>query len=187
MAGKVSAQVLNEKVNIPLIFAFAILPDVDFLIAYFEHRGPAHSVIPMILISLPFLMCYGKTALPYLLATIQHATSDFLTGKGIQLLWPVSKEWYGAGICPLSSVSITMEWVSFLVFSIIFLKTKDFQQLLKPHPTNLTLILPLIAILLPVSIGFPLEVPFVLVVPHIACLIVLTVPILRDLKDLPNT
>ena len=182
MIGKASSRISNLKVSIPLIFTFSVLPDIDLLIPYLVHRGPTHSIIVMILISLPFLVTYGKTVIPYLLATAQHSLiGDFLTG-GTQLFWPINQGWYGLPISVLSQVNITMEWVFLLVSLTLMLKAGDFHELLKPHPLNLALILPTFAICSQMLTGLPIKIPIELFVPHFIYLFVFALAILKDIK-----
>ncbi|MFQ5836465.1 MAG: hypothetical protein ACE5HG_01280 [Candidatus Bathyarchaeia archaeon] len=45
---------------------------------------------------LPAFLLFGKRATPYFVALIQHSPiGDYLTGAGIQLLWPIASDRYG--------------------------------------------------------------------------------------------
>ena len=182
VTGKASSKTLDLKINLPFLFAFSILPDIDLLIPYIEHRGPTHSIILTSLISLPLFMGYGKTMLPYFLAIVQHSLiGDFLTG-GVQLLWPIEQTWYGLENPLLSPVNMAMEWIAFTASLTFMLRTGDFHELLKPHPLNLTLILSITTICLPMLTGLPIKVPPMLIIPHLIYLAMFTLSILRDLK-----
>jgi len=164
------------NVNIPLLFVASIISDVDLLIPSLEHRGPTHSLIIFILLFLPAFTLYGKIAAPYFIALAQHSLiGDYLTGEGIQLLWPIASNWYGTGISMTSLTIIVLEWISFLTCLGSMLKAKDASTLFQHHPSNLVLSIPLFTLLLPTLLGFPISVPSELIIPHITFLIILTV------------
>jgi membrane-bound metal-dependent hydrolase YbcI (DUF457 family) len=112
----------------------SILPDIDLLLgiqdpSFFMHRGVTHSFITFTLILLPFLIIYGKRALPYYVAAVSHSLiGDFFTG-GIEFFWPITQNWYGNLWLPVGSLadSIT-EIVLFLASVAVMLKTKDLQR-----------------------------------------------------------
>jgi hypothetical protein len=69
--GKLAMKATKTKMNIPLILTLSVIPDIDILVPYVEHRGPFHSVIMATIVFLPLLVHYGRTAYPYFLALIQ--------------------------------------------------------------------------------------------------------------------
>jgi membrane-bound metal-dependent hydrolase YbcI (DUF457 family) len=157
---------------------------MDLLIPGLEHRGPTHSLVLSILIFVPFFVYYGKKATPYFVALVQHSLiGDYLTGGGIQLLWPLNSiHYYGLPIGVTSLINISLEWIFFLTCFTILLKTKDAWTLLQPHTSNLTLSVPVFTVLLPTFLSFPLHVPLSLVIPHLTYLSLFTVSILLDFK-----
>ncbi|MEM2111171.1 MAG: metal-dependent hydrolase [Candidatus Bathyarchaeia archaeon] len=181
IVGKASSRILNLRMSIPLIFVFAILPDIDLLTQFLRHRGPTHSIIVVALISTPFLIRHRKRAIPYLLVIAQHSLiGDFLVGS-VQLFWPVNMGWFGFGIPLLSLTNKILEWVFFSASLLLMVKTKDLYSLLKPHPHNLLLILPATTTILPIAgslMKFNINVPVELVVPHIIYTIIFILPIL---------
>ena len=77
--------------------ALSILPDIDLLIPGLMHRGPAHSLIIITLVSAPFLAKYGTRAIPYLLTVGQHVfIEDYFILKSA-LLGPLSTTSYEVG------------------------------------------------------------------------------------------
>jgi len=182
LSGKATSKLLNVNVNIPLLFVASVISDVDLLIPGLEHRGPTHSLILFFLLFLPAFLLYGKRATPYLIALAQHSIiGDYLTGGGIQLLWPIASNWYGAGISMISLTIILLEWTSFLTFLTIMLKTRDAWALFQHHPSNLLLSIPVLTVLLPPFFHFPLPVPIELVIPHLTYLAIFALSILIDL------
>jgi len=165
---------------VPLLFFVSLLPDIDLIIPSLQHRGPTHSLIIYCLLFLPAFITYGKVAAPYFLALAQHSLiSDYLTG-GTQLFWPITTNWYGIEASSLTGISL--EWIVFLASSTLMLKTKDVWTLFKPHPSNLTLCVPLAAIFLSVFLSFPLPVPSQLATPHLIYLAIFGLSILVDIK-----
>jgi len=107
-------------------------------------------------------------AIPYFIALMQHILiGDFLTGGGIQLLWPITQTWYGIET-PIASLANTLlEWFSFLTASAMMLATRDMHKLLKSSQSNLLLSVPVLTVLLPSFLHFPLTVPPSLLIPHL--------------------
>jgi len=146
----------------------SIIPDVDLVIPFLEHRGPTHSVITAFMVFIPLFAIYNKKAIPYLIALIQHSViGDYTTGSRIQLLWPLTTGYYGMEMGIESQANITIECVIFLTSIIIMLKTKDIVKLFQPHISNLIVTIPTFTLLLPTFLGFPLEVPILLMLPHL--------------------
>lgn len=125
--------------------------------------------------------------MPYFVAVIQHSLiGDYLTGGGggggVQLLWPVSLEWFGIGIEIISLTSILVEWAFFLASFAVMFKTKDVWTLFQRHPSNLLLSIPIFTVLLPTLLSFPLSVPIELIIPHLIYLVIFIFSILIDFK-----
>lgn len=102
---------------------------------------------------------------------MQHILiGDFLTGGGIQLLWPITQTWYGIGVPMKDPVNVLVEWVSFLVAVSIMLATRDICKLFKKSQSILLLLVPILTVLLPSLLQFPLIVPPSLLIPHLVYL-----------------
>lgn len=183
LSGKASSKLLQVDINIPLLFALSIIPDIDILIPVLKHRGPTHSLIILTLLSLPFFRLYGKKTVPYFVALAQHSLiGDYVTGR-VQLLWPLANHMYGVALEVASLTNVVVEWGFFLTGLTIMLRMKDMQILLRKHPSNLLLSIPVATVLLPTLLGFPLSVPLELVIPHLIYLTLFTLSILIDFKD----
>jgi hypothetical protein len=183
LTGKLASKSLDVNVNLPLLFLASVFPDIDILIPGLVHRGPLHSVILFCLLFLPIFAIYKKRAAPYFVAVIQHIIiGDYIIGGDLQLLWPLTTNTYGFHINIASLTNIALEWCLFLISMMFIIKTKDTVFLFKPHPSNMILAIPVLTVLLPTLISFPLYVPLALLIPHIVYLILLTVPIIIDLK-----
>ena len=181
--GKATSKSLNINLNIPLVLVASIIPDTDLLIPWLEHRGPTHSLILILLFFLPALALYRKKAAPYFVAAIQHSIlGDHFTGEGIQLLWPLTSNWYGIDIKMMSLTNIFIEWTLFLVFLAVMFKTKDVLILFQHHFSNMLLSIPIFTVLLPTLLSFPLPVPLELIIPHLIYLVLFTFSILIDLR-----
>jgi hypothetical protein len=160
----------------------SVVPDIDLLIPFIQHRGPTHSIITSLIIFVPIFAIYHKKATPYLIALIQHSLiGDYIAGGGTQLLWPITTQQFGTGLSIKSPTNITMEWVIFLTSMILLLKTNDTAKLLKPHNSNLTLTIPTFTVLLPTFLSFPLDVPASLIPPHLVYMAIFLASITIDL------
>lgn len=168
----------------PIVFALSVLPDIDIIIPFVEHRGPIHSLITLFTIFIPILIFYRKRAAPYLLALIQHPLiTDYICGGKIQLLWPITTQHYGIEMCIKSLENISLEWMFFVLALAVMLKTRDAAKLLQPHNSNLILAIPTITVLLPTFLSFPLDVPFWLIPPHLIYLAIFFASIIIDFSS----
>jgi membrane-bound metal-dependent hydrolase YbcI (DUF457 family) len=185
LSGKISNRLLDHKLDIPLLFVLSVLPDIDLLIPGLQHRGLTHSIVFISVLSLPAFLLFREKAVPYFVALIQHPLlGDFLAGGGIQLLWPVTSEWYGLGISIRSLTSISAEWTLFLACLAIMFKTRDAWILLQRHSSNLLLSIPIFTVLLPTLLSFPISVPLALLAPHLVYLTMFALSLLVDFRGI---
>jgi membrane-bound metal-dependent hydrolase YbcI (DUF457 family) len=184
LIGKASSKTLNIKADISLLFLFSVLPDIDLIIPFLKHRGPTHSLIPLAIASVLSLLLIGRKTIPYAIAYLQHIVpGDYITGGGVQLLWPISRKWYELELPLGESTGIALELAAFAAFIVLMWKTRDLANLLQPQPKNYILLIPLITLSLPLLAGFPLPVPSILVPAHIACMTLLTIPLIANLRN----
>ncbi|UCE16943.1 MAG: metal-dependent hydrolase [Candidatus Bathyarchaeota archaeon] len=200
LSGKATSKLINTNINLPLLFLFSVIPDIDLLIPnLIEHRGPTHSFIIFALLFLPLFKLYGTKALPYLISLTSHTIGDIyltspaigtwaheLTG-GAQVFWPITTNWYSSGIIVTNLTLIYVEWTIFLASLTILLATKELWKLFKPHPSNLLLAIPIISIFESTFLGFPIPVPPLLIAPHLIILSIFALSILTDLKHIFKT
>lgn len=185
LSSRASADLLKTKLNIPLVLTLSVLPDVDILFPFLQHRGPTHSVITALVVFAPFFIAYRKEAVPYFVALVQHALiGDFIAGGqegGTQLLWPITRQYFGTHVYITSSISVTVEWVTFLVSILIMLKTKDMATFFRQEKSNLILTIPTFTVLLPTFMRIPLYVPVQLIPPHLIYLAIFSTAIIIEL------
>lgn len=137
------------------------------------------------IIFIPIFIIYHKKATPYLIVLIQHSLiGDYIAGSQTQLLWPITTQTYGTGMCIRSQTNITIEWIIFLISIIIMLKTKDTTTLFQPHNSNLILSIPTFTALLPTFLSFPLDVPTWLIPPHLAYISIFSASIILNLAKI---
>ena len=148
--GKGSSKLAKVKVNLPLLLAASVLPDVDLILRFIMHRGPTHSIITITVLMIPFFAIYRKQAIPYYAALLSHILiGDFFTG-GIELLWPLSQNWFGALNYSVTSLTVQITELTLFAATLpIMYKLKDLQSLFKAHNKNWALIIPLGAVLGP--------------------------------------
>jgi hypothetical protein len=169
--GKTSSKITNVRVNLPLLLAASVLPDIDLALRFVMHRGPTHSLITISLLMIPFFIIYRKQAIPYYAALLSHSLiGDFFTG-GSQLFWPLSHSWFGALNLEVSGlINVILELGLFSLTLPIMYKLGDLQTLLKPNNKSWALIIPLVATLGPLfAVGRGQEgaLPVLLVVPSL--------------------
>ncbi len=185
--GKLSSRILKVKVNIPLLFVASIAPDIDLLIPGVEHRGPTHSLILLLLFSIPLMLIWRKQAIPFAASLMSHPLlGDYLTSinrsQGVQLLFPLSGSWFYGNVGMVGSMLPILEIVLLGVMMILLFISKDIKQLVQPHSSNILLSIPIITALLPVFTRFPIPVPKSLIIPHVILIVFLSIPIFIDLK-----
>lgn len=186
--GKPFSKAIKANMNVPLILTLSVLPDIDLLLEpMLTHGGPTHSVLLYLVLAFPVILVWKKQTIPYLAALVSHPLlGDYLTrqfrAQGVQLFFPVASGWYKLGLQPPEMGFVYLELLLFMLSSLLMLRTKDAVTLLKHHPTNLLLTIPLATALLPSLIGFPLPVPSELILPHLILTVLLTLSILSDIR-----
>lgn len=184
LVAKGSGRLLNQDINLPLVFVLSLLPDIDILIPALEHRTITHSIILTLVASLPFFAYYKTKAIPYFAALAQHTlVGDFLTGgtQGFALFWPITQASYGFPIDVFSLTNIAIEWGSFLVALTVMFKARDLHKLFEHKPSHLALFIPIATVLLPAFFRFPMQIPSLLILPHLAYLVLFSLSILAAL------
>jgi membrane-bound metal-dependent hydrolase YbcI (DUF457 family) len=197
LLGKASAKPLHLKPNIPLLLVLSIIPDIDLIFDWFTqselHRGPTHSIVVAIIVFIPIFVVYRKKAIPYFLALISHSLiGDFFIGGQLQLFWPFSTTQYGLHelgsykISIFSPINIALELILFTIAMVVLYKTGDWKVFFKNNKTNLILIIPIVTVLLPSTIGYPFTEPLLLTAPflalaHLFCLALFSIAVLKVL------
>jgi membrane-bound metal-dependent hydrolase YbcI (DUF457 family) len=175
---------LKTKLIVPLVLVLSVLPDADIAlertgIPFLEHRHVTHSVIVSFILFVPFFLVYGKAAVPYFLALLQHALiGDFLTGQ-VWLLWPFGQG-YSLGLGITSPLNIGLEWTVFVLSLIVMLKTEDFLDFFRQTKWNLALAVPTFTVLMPTFLSVPLDVPAWLVPPHVVLTVLFSASIIVE-------
>jgi membrane-bound metal-dependent hydrolase YbcI (DUF457 family) len=181
ISSKTSASLLKTRLNIPIILALSVLPDIDLLLFRFiQHRGPTHSVISALVLFAPLFVAYRKQAIPYFVALAQHSlVGDYIGGGNVQLLWPAAGTYFGAGLDIRSPTSVTIELLMFVGATILMLLMKDMQQFFHARKSNFALIIPAFTVL-PAIVLFT-HVPISLILPSIFYFTLFSAAILIEL------
>jgi membrane-bound metal-dependent hydrolase YbcI (DUF457 family) len=136
-------------VNLPLIFALSVLPDVDILFeSELMHRGATHSLVMISLLMVPFFVVYRKRAAPYFAVLLSHIlVGDFITG-GAELFWPLTHQTFGFFLLRIPSLSLSVvEFALFLVAAALLFKTGDLKRLVKFNKMSWVLVVPSVTVL----------------------------------------
>ena len=189
ISGKAASKLLSVNVNVPLLFVVSIIADVDLLIPGLEHRGPTHSLLLYLALAFPAILVWKKQAIPYLVAFASHPFLDgYLTSpsvaKGVQLFFPLSSTWFSGGSEAALLTYVYAELAIFIAFLMLMLTTRDLAALIKHHPSNLLLVIPISTALFPVFLEFPISVPPELLIPHLVLLFLLVLSVLIDITHL---
>jgi membrane-bound metal-dependent hydrolase YbcI (DUF457 family) len=179
LLGKGSGKALQVNPNVPLLMVLSILPDLDIifdlLINTEIHRGPTHSIFFAVLLFIPIFLMYRKRAVPYFLALISHSLlGDFFIGGQLQLFWPFSSDSYGVTqigsyyLSIYSAVNIALEVTLFVAAILMLYKTGDWKIFFRSDKTNLVLVIPIMTVLLPSTIGYPFARPLIFSQPALA-------------------
>jgi hypothetical protein len=137
------------------------------------------------MVFVPIFAIYRKKAIPYFLALIQHPLlGDYIAGGRVQLLWPLTTQYYGMEICIRSQTNITIELMLFITSIIIMIKAKDIALFFQPHNSSIILIIPTFTVLLPTFLGFPLSVPSWLIIPHLIYMFLFSTAIITSITSL---
>jgi membrane-bound metal-dependent hydrolase YbcI (DUF457 family) len=151
-----------------LALTLSVIPDADLLFPFLEHRGPTHSVITALIVFAPLFFVYRKKAVPYFVALVQHSlVGDFIAGGRIQLLWPITTQFFGMTIDIRSTTNVAIEWGMFLASIAVMFVTGDMAAFFRYGKSNLILMIPTFTVLLPAMLSFPMDVPVWLVPPHV--------------------
>jgi membrane-bound metal-dependent hydrolase YbcI (DUF457 family) len=172
---------LKTKLIIPIAVTLSVLPDIDLLFPFIQHRGPTHSIISALVVFAPFFVAYRKQAVPYFVALVQHSlVGDYIAGGRVQLLWPLTRMYFGTSLDIRSPTNVALEWIMFLTAMIVMLGLKDAKALFQAHKSNLVLAIPTLTVLLPTMLSFPMQVPTLLIPPHVIYTIMFTAAILIE-------
>ncbi|MCK4933604.1 metal-dependent hydrolase [Candidatus Bathyarchaeota archaeon] len=187
--GKTSSKIFKVDINIPSLFVASIIPDIDLLIPGIEHRGPTHSIILLFFASILLFVVWKKKAIPFIAALISHPVlGDYLTStcrvQGIQLFFPLTKNWFYGSFQALNTAFVFLEVILLGIMLLLLVMTKDLQFFTQSHSSNILFAVPIVTALLPVFTQFPIPVPTALIIPHLILIILLSVPILIDLKTI---
>ena len=178
-----------QPMNIPLIWAFSLLPDLDLLIPGVRHMGPTHSITFAIAV-LIFLISYkGREGIPYFLAYSSHTVlGDMITNRSVRFLWPLTQRAYQVPHPFLRNpvFDVNLELTLFGLFILVFIITKDYGE---PHSniTKLISLIPFTALLVPMVFNFPIAVPFRLIPPHLILMIIVLQPFSPNPRTLSSS
>jgi membrane-bound metal-dependent hydrolase YbcI (DUF457 family) len=191
LTGKGSSKALKTKINLPLLLAVSVIPDIDLLLeivnpTVFMHRGLTHSLVTFTVLMIPFFIIYRRQAIPYYAALLSHSLiGDFFTG-GVGLFWPLSQHWFGNEWMPIGGLAdVIAELALFVIATTIMYKAGDLQTLFHPKNRNLFLIIGFGAVLGPLLSGggFESKLPLLLVIPSLFWLVVFAYSMLIELLE----
>jgi membrane-bound metal-dependent hydrolase YbcI (DUF457 family) len=170
LLGKLTAKMVQQRLNIPLLLMLSVLPDIDLLIPLLPHRGPLHSLLLYGIISIPLLVAFRLQSVPYLTALATHSLVDILGWEPAQLLWPLNTTPVYLNLLTRSQIAIIELDLFLLAASLLIL---DRETTRDSSPLTGVLIIPLTALAVPVISGRPIPPPAILIFPHVAMILLL--------------
>jgi len=112
-AASLTGRATGTRKRLLYVWFFSMLPDVDLLLPFLDHRGATHSLAAAL--ALAALTFYRRDLLPYAAAYASHIlVGDLVTG-GSRLLWPLSDRVMGLDL--LGQPSLTEAAVEILLFA----------------------------------------------------------------------
>lgn len=139
-SGAIGIKYTNTKVYLPMLWICALAPDIDFLFSrYIAHRGPTHSILVAVALFVPIFLIFKKNGLPYFTALASHTLIGDFFIPSEQLLWPISKDYYGApsymSLAYDSASALVIEMILFTLMLIVMGISYQRHRTLMP-PTN---------------------------------------------------
>jgi membrane-bound metal-dependent hydrolase YbcI (DUF457 family) len=185
LTGKGASKLFNVKINLPLLLAVSVIVDVDLLFfGFMSHRGLTHSLMVIVLLTIPFAIKYKKAILPYLAAIFSHIFIGDLFG-GVEYFWPVSKAKYGLLNFQVNSPTMALvELTLFFITIALMYKQNDLQTLFKPANRKWSLIIASGSLIGPLLwLGkTPDPIPVLLIIPSLAWLCIFAYSLLIELR-----
>lgn len=184
LTGKGASKLFNVKVNLPLLLAASVIPDVDLLFIFMSHRGLTHSIIVIGLLAIPFAVKYKRAILPYLAAILSHVFIGDLMPSGVAYFWPISRVRFDLFGFEVSSFAMALVEVTlFVAMMAVMYQQRDLHRLLKPANKNWLLIISSGALVGPLlwydKVGDPI--PQLLIVPSVVLLCIFAYSLVVDL------
>ena len=182
--GTINGKFIGHNPNIPLLWIISLAPDIDFLIPSLQHRGPTHSLILVILLMMPLILTRSSKSTPYFAALATHSVGDYITNGGAQILWPLNAQWYKIkwALSITNPLEPLLEVSLFVILVALLFSTKDIKRLIQSKNVSNIYILPLTAILFLSALRYPIPIPSILTLPHLALLIIIILPLLKNLS-----
>ena len=158
----------DNTLNIPIIWALSILPDIDLLIPNLEHRGPTHSLIFSLIIFLPLIIHKKGKIIPYYTALLSHSVIDLFTNNGTQFLWPISDNNFRFPYTLKMGTTSEgiIEIILFAIMILIIILYKDYNKLIQ-YTNNLMITSIFLIFIASISIKYAYSTPKILLIPHI--------------------
>jgi membrane-bound metal-dependent hydrolase YbcI (DUF457 family) len=108
------SKITKENINLPLIFFFSLLPDIDVFIPILVHRSITHSVVLTLMVFIPLFLIMKK-GFSYFGAMASHTLiGDYFTGTPFQMFWPVTQDFF------LSPHSLRLDGVPRFIIGVLF-------------------------------------------------------------------
>jgi len=106
------------------------------------------------------------------------------TAPSVLASYPLTTSWFSGSSEALDLTYVYIEFALFAAFMMLMLASRDLSTLLELHTLNLLLAIPISTAPIQVFLEFPLPLPTELIAPHLILILLLTIPILTDIKHI---
>jgi len=193
LLGKVSSKITHTPLNFALLFTVSIIPDLDLLFpSFLAHRGPTHSLLFSVLVSLPFIIVYRKRAIPYFVALLSHSLIGdiYSSTMGVRLFWPFSNNWIRVfTLANTSTLSVSLELTLFAISTIVMVWNQDLKKILTYDESTFYWLISLGSVLGPLlfsQINSDYSIPFLLIFPSLFYVAIFSIAIIRPYISIKN-
>lgn len=137
VVGKLASRYLKIDIDVPLLILVGALPDFDLFTrqpygTLLGHHGLSHSWLVLTLLSIPAVYGYGKQAIPYVVALIQHPVFGDLITNHVPMLAPVGFEESGLDLYQWNPwAAISLEILGFVAFLLLLVRSENWNRTLR--------------------------------------------------------
>ena len=122
-AASFTGKTTETKYRITQVWFFSMLPDIDILLPFIEHRGATHSIAAILVLTVMSLV--RRQLLPYVASYASHILLGDLISGGVQLLWPLTNTVFAINLLTQPSL---LELIVEIVLFTAMLSSPRFKQ-----------------------------------------------------------
>lgn len=135
----------NKDYDVSIALLYSLLPDIDILLPYIEHRGPTHSLLFPTFILIIYLIL-DPSKFSYSIPIYTHIFADIIaqpiTYGYMKLLWPINNKIYQINpiVIMRTNQEAYLEIFIFIISAILFIKS-DYKQFINRSKSYVLLLI----------------------------------------------